>query len=478
MRTLKFFRQSSLSHSPNFLGLYVSPKRRSIMSLLSRKDTTHANHNFGILIVRQRYRLCQLGHHIHHILAPPVCIIFHVMILRRCCFLRWGAMMTLIIAWSCNHGSRVFVVGVNDLEQLGHCQKSGCRSSPNQVVSQEKYSPPMPNQRESREEISPSILLAEFALFFGLLMIASHGHGPVCRSTQRALIAAKEALSLFGGRTKRGTRVWTAGVRTPFVSTGSVMSLGSLVDLIGTSDHPVLLDDSERSADEEGRAPTRTTTNRMGGRQPATRRRSYSSSSDFSTGSSSCDSGSSIGGSDIATAPSPTRSQKRRSIDDGVDSEVGSIMSKFLNLLRRSRRREKKDPPSYGGGSLDDNSLQCSIDRGGITGDCDLRETRRSTVDSSPRIPKTPAPRRLSLDVPKGRGNNGGTTSPHRHQKLRLLEGPHHNHKPTSGYIAIRRENALRLSEGPHCHHKPTSGYAPIRTEGALRLSDCTIITI
>ena len=276
------------------------------------------------------------------------------MILRRCCFLRWGATTTLVIAWLCNPGSRVFVVGVNDLEELGHCQKSGCRSSPNQVVSHEKYSPPMPNQRERREEIPPSIVLAEFALFFGLLLIASHGLGPVCRSTQRALIAAKEALSLFGGRKKRGTRVWSAGVRGPFVSTGSVMSLGgSLVDLIGTSDHPVLLDDSERSSDEEGRAPTGTTTHRMGGRQPATRCNSYSSSSDFSTGSSSCDSGSSIDGSDIATAPSPTRSQsqKRRSIDDSADSEVGSIMSKFLNLLRRSRRREKKDPPSYGGGS-------------------------------------------------------------------------------------------------------------------------------
>ena len=390
------------------------------------------------------------------------------MILRRCCFLRWGATMTLVIAWSCDPGSRVFVVGVNDLEELGHCQKSGCRSSPNQVVSHEKYSPPMPNQRERREEIPPSIVLAEFALFFGLLLIASHGLGPVCRSTQRALIAAKEALSSFGGRKKRGTRVWSAGVRGPFVSTGSVMSLGSLVDLIGTSDHPVLLDDSERSSDEEGRAPTGTTTNRMGGRQPATRCNSYSSSSDFSTGSSSCDSGSSIDGSDIATAPSPTRSQsqKRRSIDDGVDSEVGSIMSKFLNLLRRSRRREKKDPPSYGGGSLDDNSLQYSIDRGGITGDWDLRETRRSTVDSSPRIPKTPAPRRLSLDVPKGRGHNGGTAD------------PHHHHKLTSGYVAIRMENALRLSVGPHHHHKPMSGYAPIRMEGALQLSDSTISTV
>ena len=182
----------------------------------------------------------------------------------------------------------------------------------------------------------------------------------------------------------------------------------------------------------------------------------------------SCGNGSSIDGSDIATAPSPTRSQsqKRRSIDDGVDSEVGSIMSKFLNLLRRSRRREKKDPPSYGGGSLDDNSLQCSIDRGGITGDWDLRETRRSTVDSSPRIPKTPAPRRLSLDVPKGRGHNGGTAD------------PHHHHKLTSGYVAIRMENALRLSVGPHHHHKPMSGYAPIRMEGALQLSDSTISTV
>ena len=86
----------------------------------------------------------------------------------------------------------------------GHCQKSKCRNPPDQVVSHEKYPPPMPNQHERRKEISPSILLVEFTLFFGLLMIASHGLGSVCRSTQRALIATKEALLLFGGREEEG----------------------------------------------------------------------------------------------------------------------------------------------------------------------------------------------------------------------------------------------------------------------------------
>ena len=325
--------------------------------------------------------------------------------------------MTLVIAWLCNPGSHISVVGVKDLDHLGHCQKSGCRNGPDQVNSPKRYHPPMPNQRESREEIPPSILLAEFAFFFGLLMIALYVLGRVCRLTQRALIAAKEALSLFGGRKrKRGRHAASAVVRGPFVSTGS---------------------DSEMS---------------------------YSSSSSLSTGSSSYDSESSIGdrGSDMVKALTPMRSQKRRSIDDGVDREVGSIMSEFVDLLRRSSREEKKDHLSYGGGSLDEDSLRYSIDRGGIRGNWNLRKK----LDSAPRAPKTLAPRRLLLDVPKGRVDKGVTAGPPRHHKLRSSTGSHHHHKPTSGNDAIRMESALRLAAGPHYHHKPTSDYVAIRMEG------------
>jgi hypothetical protein len=196
--------------------------------------------------------------------------------------------MTLFIAWSCNPGSRVFVVGVKDLEHLGHCQKSGCRNSPDQVDYHEggeadhgvirdhpprdnpakKYPPPPPRQKQ---RASPPVLLAEFASIFGALAVALHirDHGVssvrsgldrFCLSTRRALVGAAGG-ALSSGKSGNVVRVASAGVRGRFVSTVSAASLGSLVDLIGNSDHSAMLDDSDRGVAPDageggGAAPT------------------------------------------------------------------------------------------------------------------------------------------------------------------------------------------------------------------------------
>ena len=141
----------------------------------------------------------------------------------------------------------LFVVGYQDLEALGHCQKSGCRNSPDRAEEEadngnhrgyggsrvKKYVAEHESQTESQPVISPG----EFILIFIILLMALHikrnglasiqaWYDKFCHTARRSLISLRAKSSGKGG-----VVVATAGIRSKLVSTSA--SLGSLVDLIG-----------------------------------------------------------------------------------------------------------------------------------------------------------------------------------------------------------------------------------------------------
>ncbi|KAL3806615.1 hypothetical protein ACHAXA_004419 [Cyclostephanos tholiformis] len=395
--------------------------------------------------------------------------------IRRGDFSRWTTMMTLVIALmsssSSRHGSDnnnmgsphvlLFVVGIQDLENLGHCQKSGCRDSKDAMTNEDasrhsrssgvvvggvgggggkKYSPSSSHHAStSRDGRSAPVPFVEFACVVVLVLLALAASGVfkdndrsspfpppsivgaafdrTYRYTRRAVGSVAYALSSFisgrvhgdsitrdeGGRgrsmrrnmnNKRGgIIVASAGVRSRYVSQDSVASLGSLVDLLGTSDHDSGFFPSDDADVEIGRVGANgiemTTRRTKGvddcvGLRPRMRRNlSSGSSACLSTTSSSChsfesscDSGSSMwsmdststldGGTEaswdtsggVATAPSSTRVIRRRrrgfSGDvSGADSEgKDTILSKFVGymLSSRSGRGNERDPPSSSNG--------------------------------------------------------------------------------------------------------------------------------
>ena len=141
----------------------------------------------------------------------------------------------------------LFVVGYPDLEALGHCQKSGCRNSPDRAEEEadngnhrgyggsrvKKYVAKHESQTESQPVISPG----EFILIFIILLMALHikrnglasiqvWYDKFCHTARRSLISLRAKSSGKGG-----VVVAIAGIRSKLVSTSA--SLGSLVDLIG-----------------------------------------------------------------------------------------------------------------------------------------------------------------------------------------------------------------------------------------------------
>ena len=141
----------------------------------------------------------------------------------------------------------LFVVGNPDLGIIGHCQKSGCRNSPDRAEGEagnydhrgyggsrvKKYVAEHESQTESQPVISPG----EFILIFIILLMALHikqnglasiqvWYDKFCHTARRSLISLRAKSSGKGG-----VVVATAGIRSKLVSTSA--SLGSLVDLIG-----------------------------------------------------------------------------------------------------------------------------------------------------------------------------------------------------------------------------------------------------
>ncbi|KAL3773895.1 hypothetical protein ACHAW5_005340 [Stephanodiscus triporus] len=420
-------------------------------------------------------------------------------------FLR--ATTILAIALSCHHP--VVVHCVKDLDQLallGHCQKSGCRNSPDraggEVDADEPASygvrgarpPPASSsagvgglgvggaRKYSIEEkaaappreYSVRAFLAELASVFGLLMLASHvkDHGALptvvggvdwaCRSARRVLDAARDvALSSFGnsngGGGKGGRRL------RQHVSTDSAASLGSLADLISADSDDNGRRGSENAVmgDEGGEALSRSSSVLSMGSSDC-----YSEASSYDS-ESSCGTGGSMSSADGADATdvydvydTSRRAPRRASLDmsellggrdnDGGggdrrrDSEYDSIISKFLGYLsRRSGQKKKRDPPQKESvPSLEENRRRRSIDR-------PMLHHRRNGGGGGI-MGELRGKRRSTLDNLPSSASEQPATQSHAPRSGGLTTAVPLHHAPAFNYFPIRKENATTTNEERH----------------------------
>jgi hypothetical protein len=167
--------------------------------------------------------------------------------------------------WFCCQPT-LFVVGNIDLEALGHCQKSGCRNSPDHAEeeadnyehrggtkgvvdnydprarTEKEYAANLRYQQQSQTELQPVIYPGEltFIVVFVVLIVLILAlrikgnvytsiqiwYDKICRTARRSLISLR-------AHNSGGVVVASAGIRSRFISSRSAASLGSLVDLIG-----------------------------------------------------------------------------------------------------------------------------------------------------------------------------------------------------------------------------------------------------
>jgi hypothetical protein len=202
--------------------------------------------------------------------APAVYVGLPMRLNKMAKYLR--IVITTTTIWLCQP-TLYYVDGYQDLGTLGHCQKSGCRNSPDRAEEEayngnlrggsrvKKYVAEYEPQSESLPVIYPGELT--FIVVFAVLILALRIKGNVytsiqiwydkiCRTARRSLISLRAKSSVKGG----AVVVASAGIRSRFISSSSAASLGSLVDLIGPdSEHDDLggfdmsLDESNSSTD-------------------------------------------------------------------------------------------------------------------------------------------------------------------------------------------------------------------------------------
>ena len=258
----------------------------------------------------------------------------------------------------------LFVVGNPDLGIIGHCQKSGCRNSPDRAegeagnydhrggVTEKEYAANLRYQQESQTELQPVIYPGELTFFvvFAVLILALRIKGNVftsiqvwydkiCRSARRSLISLRAQIS-GGGRRQP---IASAGIRSRFISSRSAASLGSLVDLIGPGSDD---DESVRGYNRRTSDASNSSTDALNNSfhellSHSLRRRLSRNYSSGSLGTSSCDSSYYSGESSVGMNASDDEYES-----DGASSDVERGELRYWRSTDIARRRASIDAPT------------------------------------------------------------------------------------------------------------------------------------
>jgi hypothetical protein len=278
-------------------------------------------------------------------------------------------MKALLIAittiWLCQPPT-LFVVGNIDLEALGHCQKSGCRNSPDHAGgeadhnydhrggTEKEYAANLRYQQQSQTELQPVIYPGEltFIVVFVILILALRIKGNVytsiqiwydkiCRSARRSLISLR-AHNSGGGRRQPGAAV-SAGIRSRFISSSSAASLGSLIDLIGPgSDDDESVGGYNRRASDASNSSTDALNNSFHEvLSRSLRRRLSKNYSSGSLGTSSCDSSYY---SDVSSVGMNASDDEYES--DGASSDIERGDMRYWKSPDIARRRASMEAPT------------------------------------------------------------------------------------------------------------------------------------
>jgi hypothetical protein len=262
--------------------------------------------------------------------------------------------------WLCQP-TLYYVDGYQDLGTIGHCQKSGCRNSPDHA-NEEAYNGNLRGgsrakkyvaEYEPQSESLPVITPGEFMCIFVILLLALHikhngltsiqiWYDKICKTARQSLVSLRAKSS----GNKGGVVVASAGIRSRFISSRSAASLGSLVDLIGPdSEHDdlggfdVSLDESNSSIGNVLDSSFHDVLNRSLRRRFS---RNYSSgslgeSSCISSQASSYNSESSVGMNVFADSPYDSDGASSN-VKVGASAELPFCATKFA-------RRASMDPP-------------------------------------------------------------------------------------------------------------------------------------
>jgi len=259
----------------------------------------------------------------------------------------------------------LFVVGNPDLGIIGHCQKSGCRNSPDRaegeagnydhrggVTTEKEYAANLRYQQESQPELQPVIYPGEltFIVVFAVLILALRIKGNVftsiqvwydkiCRSARRSLISL-HARNSGGGRRQP---IASAGIRSRFISSRSAASLGSLVDLIGPGSDD---DESVRGYNRRTSDASNSSTDALNNSvhevlSISLRRRLSRNYSSGSLGTSSCDSSYYSDESSVGMNASDDEYES-----DGASSDVERGELRYWKSTDIARRRASIDAPT------------------------------------------------------------------------------------------------------------------------------------